>query len=65
LKENIKLSAGLFRGGMLQSFAILYAEHALARKIKYDKIFIDFADKIPVDRRLSTAVVPNRGAAAP
>jgi len=50
---------------MLQSFAILYAEHALARKIKYDKIFIDFADKIPVDRRLSTAVVPNRGAAAP
>jgi len=24
---------------MLQSLAILYAEHALARKIKYDKIF--------------------------
>jgi len=32
---------------MLQSLAILYAEHALARKIKYDKIFSDFADKVP------------------
>jgi len=39
---------------MLQSLAILYPEHALARKIKYDKIFRDFADKSPVDRRLST-----------
>jgi len=39
---------------MLQSLAILYAEHALSRKIQYDKIFIDFADKSPVDRRLCT-----------
>jgi len=29
----------------LQSLAILYVEHALARKIKYDKIISDFADK--------------------
>jgi len=36
---------------MLQSLAIIYAEHALARKIKYDKIFSDFEDKSPVDRR--------------
>jgi len=27
---------------MLQSLAILYAEHTLARKIKYDKIFSNF-----------------------
>jgi len=39
---------------MLQSLAILYAEHALARKIKYDKIFSAFADKNPIDRRLCT-----------
>jgi len=39
---------------MLQSLAILYAEDALSRKIKYDKIFSDFADKSPVDRRLCT-----------
>jgi len=39
---------------MLQSLAILYAEHALARKIKYDKIVSDSADKSPVDRRLCT-----------
>jgi len=37
---------------MLQSLAILYTEHALARKIKYDKIFSNIADKSPVDRRL-------------
>jgi len=28
-----------------QSLAILYVEHALARKIKYDKIISDFADE--------------------
>jgi len=39
---------------MLESLAILYAEHALARKIKYDKIFSDFSDKSPADRRLCT-----------
>jgi len=39
---------------MLQSLVILYAEHALARKIKYCKVFSDFADKSPVDRRLCT-----------
>jgi len=32
---------------MLQSLALLYAEHALARKIKYDHSFSDFADKSP------------------
>jgi len=31
---------------MQQILAILYVEHALARKIKYDKIFSDFADNI-------------------
>jgi len=31
--------------GSLQSLAILYVEHALARKIKYDKSISDFADK--------------------
>jgi len=30
---------------MLQSLALLYAEHALARKIKYGQIFSDFAEK--------------------
>jgi len=39
---------------MLQSFAILYAEDALSRKMKYDKIFSDFADKSPINRRLCT-----------
>jgi len=39
---------------MLQSLAILYDEHALARKIKYDKIISDFVDKSPVDCRLCT-----------
>jgi len=39
---------------MLQSLAIVHAKHALARKIKYDKIFSDFADKSPADRRLYT-----------
>ena len=39
---------------MLQSLAILYAEHTVARKIKYDKIFSDFADKSSVNRRLCT-----------
>jgi len=28
-----------------QSLAILYVEHALARKIKYDKIIRDFEDE--------------------
>jgi len=32
---------------MLQNLATLYAEHALARKIKYNNIFSDFADKSP------------------
>jgi len=35
---------------MLQSLDILYIEHALARKIKYDEIISDFTDKSPVDR---------------
>jgi len=30
---------------LLQSVVILYAEQALARKIEYDKIISDFADK--------------------
>jgi len=34
---------------MLKSFDILYDEHALDRKIKYD-----FTDQSPVDRRLCT-----------
>ena len=38
---------------MLQSLAILYAEHALASD-KYDKIFTYFADKSFVDRRQCT-----------
>jgi len=54
LKSNIKFLAGLFLGSILQNLAILYAEHVLARKIKYDKIFSDFAGKSLVDRRLPT-----------
>jgi len=29
---------------MLQSLAVLYIEHASARKMKYDRIISDFAD---------------------
>jgi len=37
---------------MQQSLPILYVEHAVARKMKYDKIISDFVHK--VDRRLCT-----------
>jgi len=58
LKINIKLLAGLFRAtGMLQSLALLYAEYAVARKIKYDKRFSDFAEKSP---RRSRTMYSNR-----
>jgi len=55
----VKFLGVLFRGrgGMLQSLAILYAEYALARKIKYNKIFSDFANKSPIDRRLCRPTV--------
>jgi len=36
---------------------LIYAEHALARKIKYDKIFGDFADK---SSRRSQTMCSNR-----
>jgi len=39
---------------MLQRLAILYPEHTLTRKIKYDKLFSDFADKRSVNPRLCT-----------
>jgi len=45
----------LFRGegGMLQSLPILYVEHALARKIKYDKkLSAILQTKSPIDRSL-------------
>jgi len=42
---------------MLQSLALLYAEHALARKIKLDKSFSNFADNSP---RRSPTMYSNR-----
>jgi len=42
LKPCMRYAMGQKR---LRSLVILYAEHALARKIKYDKIISDFADK--------------------
>ena len=39
---------------MLQSLPVLYVEHALARKIKYDKIISNLQINSPVDRRLCT-----------
>jgi len=53
LKINIKLLAGLFRGGMLQSLALLYAEHALARK-SMTTVSAILLTKVLVDRGLCT-----------
>jgi len=49
-KAPVKFVAGLFRGGggMLQRFAILYVEHALARKISTTKKYQRFCrQKVP------------------
>jgi len=57
LKINIKFSAGLFLGeGMLQSLAILHAEHALAR----DKAWQNFQRFCRQKSRRSPTMCSNR-----